>query len=504
MGNIETASFDVMTVPLKGSNLIEASAGTGKTFSIAVMILRLILRQYSTATTLVKEDTTPLYINQLLVVTFTTSAVAELEDRVRKYIYIAEKYISSKAETKMQTASEFPFIVSIVELALLNGDKVQIERTLKDNLLLLDEVNIMTIHSFCQSTLNEFAIETRQLFGISLFTDTDNLLETEINKFWRKYITTLDTFILRGLDLEKTKKNLKEVVKYHLDGKYYAYYEPSKNYSEIDSSEMWSNISDRVYEEKESGLLTIETMLTDVTVKKAIENSSATKRTKDKYISVLSDTKAFIDVYAEDGGKYSSTKAKTSLPESLKLLLDAYITKYYNVEDYIQRLFFIDINNLAIQEITKGYFHFLSANNFMTYDDLIDKLHTAIKSSSSERLKEKLNDKYKAVFVDEFQDTDKKQYEIFYETFASNSILFLIGDPKQSIYGWRKADLLTYFKARSQVDKVYHMNVNYRSSESAVSAMNRFFKPVQDFDTFLYNDQVDGINYMPVETPTNS
>ncbi|WP_447642172.1 UvrD-helicase domain-containing protein [Paracnuella aquatica] len=193
-----------MSVPLEGSNLIEASAGTGKTFSIAILVLRLLLR--SCAQTEKSRDGA-IYINQILMVTFTTAAVAELESRIRKYLYVAEKYATGAIDEQDNIRAEHPMIAQIVEEAKRNAPASDhVRQHLKDNLLLLDESNIMTIHSFCQSTLNEFAIETNQLFGVELFTETDRLIDIELNRFWRKYITTLDTTIIRQLDLLQKKK----------------------------------------------------------------------------------------------------------------------------------------------------------------------------------------------------------------------------------------------------------------------------------------------------------
>ncbi len=497
MENNKVSLFDVMTAPLRGSNLIEASAGTGKTFSIAILVLRLLLRQYSSAEN--KDEKEPIFINQILMVTFTTAAVAELESRIRKYIYLAEKYVTAQESERIVIAHENPKIAEIVDNAVDYADILDVQRTLKDNLLLLDESNIMTIHSFCQSTLNEFAIETNQLFGVALYTDTDKLIDIELNKFWRKYITSLDIQIIQTLNLEKKRKDLKDVVQYHLNGKVYAFYDADKDYSLIDFNELWQTIQTQLIVEKESAYTVLEKLFSSLPIADFIKASKARKDSKEPYMAVLNDFAGFIEVYRLD-----ETTVKKAFPDDLRKLLDDFISKYYDIDSSCQQLFFVEMNNLAIQEISKGYAQFLSSNNYVTYEDLIDKLHTAIYSASSNSLKDKLNEKYKAVFVDEFQDTDKKQYGIFFETFAETGILFLIGDPKQSIYGWRKADMLTYFKARENVSQVYNMNVNYRSSDAAIAAMNHFFKPIPDFDTFFYQQQKERIDYTEVEAPEDS
>ena len=73
-------------------------------------------------------------------------------------------------------------------------------------------------------------------------------------------------------------------------------------------------------------------------------------------------------------------------------------------------------------------------------------MHEAV--MDNEDFRKAVREKFEAVFIDEFQDTDRLQYEIYDKLFGEGKLLFFIGDPKQSIYGWRKADLNTYFDAR--------------------------------------------------------
>ena len=139
----------------------------------------------------------------------------------------------------------------------------------------------------------------------------------------------------------------------------------------------------------------------------------------------------------------------------------------------------------------------LEESNAVTFDLLIKIVHRAVEEDRKSIIK-KLQEKYDAVFVDEFQDTDKYQYEIFNTAFKNVSVLFYIGDPKQSIYAFRKADLNVYFQARENVDNVYTMNINFRSSKDYIDAMNVFFKPKPDFDTFFYGGESQTINYIDV------
>src|ERR1039458_2864264 len=162
-----------------------------------------------------------------------------------------------------------------------------------------------------------------------------------------------------------------------------------------------------------------------------------------------------------------------------------------------------EIYYLAIQEVSEGVKNYKLQNNQVSFDDLIFNMHAALVNRENPNLVKSLQKKYKAVFIDEFQDTDRLQYEIFKTAFGTNSItiLFYIGDPKQSIYAWRKADVATYFKAYGDVSKKYDMNENFRSTESFIDAMNVFFQPTPDFDTFHFPPDEQAIQYFRVNSP---
>lgn len=140
--------------------------------------------------------------------------------------------------------------------------------------------------------------------------------------------------------------------------------------------------------------------------------------------------------------------------------------------------------------------------NLLTFDEMIDALYH---KRNEKDLVKCLNNKYEAIFIDEFQDTDKKQYAIFSDIFQKdeNKIIFYIGDPKQSIYSFRNADLNTYFKAKNEIDSSRHwtMDVNYRSSEAYIHLLNQFFSTATEkFHPFASDPKaLDIIKYQNVD-----
>ena len=113
--------------------------------------------------------------------------------------------------------------------------------------------------------------------------------------------------------------------------------------------------------------------------------------------------------------------------------------------------------------------------NIQSYDDLLIRVRTALEKPGGEALAQALRRRYRAALIDEFQDTDPVQYAIFQTVFGKDSILFLIGDPKQAIYSFRSADLFSYLRASRQVRNRYSLTHNWRSEPRLVAAINHVF-----------------------------
>lgn len=477
---MEFQNFNAVEVPLAGSNLIEASAGTGKTYSIAILLLRLLL-----------ENQIP--IKEILMVTFTKAAVAELEERIRLFVRQAHK--ASNGEEIADST-----ITKLVENAIGAQGPETVIRLLQEAVLYLDETSVLTIHSFCQQTLNEFAFETKQLFGADLTQDIDSVLNDEINKFWRRNITTipldlLSTLMSHGL----TRAGIFSPVKEHLGGKRYMGYDSATDYSfsKEHHDEIIASVNQLKLKERE-----LRRCLLDYFEQNKEDIRQACKTTKIVQKSFL-ELVAFPEIFVNKVYEKRDTQYVMRL---FQQLLDQ-VSVCYEVLDEIKEIgntFIKRIYCLAINEAAAGIRVHKSKNNQMSYDDLIINLHTALIHRENPKLIERLQAKYKAVFIDEFQDTDRMQYDVFQTAFGSNTILFYIGDPKQSIYAWRKADIFTYFKAKEAVDNLYSMNQNFRSAANYIEAMNEFFLPSEGFDTFHFEGAADSIDYIRVDSPANN
>lgn len=476
---IRYQNFDALNVPLHGNNLIEASAGTGKTYSIALLMLRLLVEEH-------------IAINQVLMVTFTKAAVAELNERIRMFVKLAQAYAHKN------TISD-EAIMTIVQRAMEKHPE-KTKEVLDQAVLLLDETAIMTIHSFCQQTLTEFAFETKQLFGAEMYPDTKEIIEKEVNNFWRQHITTLTPEILQLLDYHNLRASIIQIVTEHLSGKRYRNYESNKIYD-------LSSLSTTLYNEEldnirqQSKALVSEVNRTLYALQEEIINiltQTRTSKHQKALLASIDEPEQFLNILKAAGNTWLE-----KMPAQLIQIINETDKYLKNAAGIVSINFKETVYYFAISEVEKAIQQFMATNNYLSYNDLIKNLNKALTRAENNDLVTALQAKYKALFVDEFQDTDKEQYEIFDIGFKGLTT-FYIGDPKQSIYAWRMADMATYFEARNSVQNVYDMDTNYRSTESIIHAMNHFFKPHNQFDTFHFNHNRDGIIYTPVKSPKNN
>ncbi len=490
MSQTTNKNFNPETVILSGSNLIEASAGTGKTYSIAILTLRLII-----------EKNIP--IEKILMVTFTKAAVAELETRVRSFVRLALSV--SRGEV-----IEDKTIENMVK-EQMNHQKDEKE-TVEDKLRIaqefLDETSVLTIHSFCQRTLSEFSFETSQIFGAETITpdEFNQITEDAFNEFWRKRITTIKKELLElMLAAELKHEEVLKLVKQAFGGKML-----------VTSLPKPSNFLDQTYQETLLQELITESDEIRATTNKVIDYLIANKANLLPEITRTANPKnAFERSFNEDDwyAVIETIIEKNTVGYVGNIFKDIieYVNKSGDVKKEQKKKFELIVNNIAIEAIgvvKAAILEVKSNRGIITFDDMIELLHTAVMTGGgNQKLIDAMQKKYDAVFIDEFQDTDKAQYAIFEKLFNKDKILFYIGDPKQSIYAFRKADIFTYFHAKKNVQHLHEMNTNHRSSESYINAMNEFFQPNEDFDTFSFKDDAhipNAIEYIKVGSPNKN
>ncbi|WP_298773507.1 exodeoxyribonuclease V subunit beta [uncultured Shewanella sp.] len=491
--------LDALTLPFKGSRLIEASAGTGKTYTISGLYLRLLLG--------VGVDT-PLSCEQILVVTFTNAATAELRDRIRKRVHSCFKcFMGLKVEDDFiqQLYSQTP----IDERALCLK---RLDLALKS----LDEAAIFTIHGFCQRILADLAFESSLLFESEFTLDDSEFLHHAVRDFWREQCYALPENIAGIIQKNiKDPENLGKQLRALL-GASLAVAAPKPMAFDKLSDRLTQSLN-RFYSQWPQERDALEAMLHALPLNgtrfgKAADNYPKLAKMLDELDNwvVSPQRPAPIKVLSQLALSELKLTKKHPIPTASEAPLLAHIEQLYQLFNELVPAFLYQ----ARQGISQRFVLQKTERNLMTPDDLLLTLAHALKPEMSRHAENNAKDttvdhhgeseqndtdltqahhllakhiakRFPVALIDEFQDTDPLQFTIFSQIYqkahSNNHIgLLMIGDPKQAIYAFRGADIHTYIHARKHTSEHYFLDTNYRSSKAMVDATNRLFSHQND------------------------
>jgi len=490
---INVQSLNALTFPLYGMRLIEASAGTGKTYTIASLFIRLLLGHG-------KENShqTPLTVDKILVVTFTEAATAELRSRIRERI-IAVRLDFMKGE------SQDHFIQTLIS----ESDDVDMDiRLLRFAELQMDEAAIYTIHGFCQRMLMQNAFESGSLFQQSLLEDDSQLLSQATNDFWRSHFYDLSVPLTELIysywqHPEQLKNELRSCLSRH-DVQFIP------QIDDFNFKEKYAN-SLAMIEQLKKDWLESEADYFDIITHSDVSKRSYTKKNLPKWLQ---------EVSAWASQHSSSLDLPKNLLKFSQQTLDEKTPKgatpTHQIFTDIERILGADlsIKNTIMIKATHWVRDNLQQNkhsqSLLGFDDLLIRLDDALQHSPENFLAEQIKNSYPIALIDEFQDTDPVQYRIFQTIYqpttagedepvmsmTTDAGLFMIGDPKQAIYSFRGADIFTYMKARKNVSAHYSLDFNYRSSPEMIDSVNRFFEHCPA--PFIYEQDIP---FIPVKAP---
>ncbi len=483
--NIEPSKLDVLRFPLSGVRLIEASAGTGKTYTISGLVLRLILGHGDDETC----HATPLTVDQILVVTFTEAATAELRDRIRRRI----------RETRIaftRGVSSDPMLANLLgathDHSLARYLLLQAERQ-------MDEAAIFTIHGFCQRMLKQNAFESGSSFENEFITDESALKKQVVADFWRFHFYPLNTELATYI---RSCWSSPEALYSHIQG-YLSNdtLELAQSYPKFDLTEQINKI--RPLLQKIQQLWgSVGAEMTQLIAESDLNKSSFRATSVATWVAEITAWQM-----SEDG--------LLNFPESLAKFDQSFINSKLKKNgkpfeqplfELIEQLFTHDLDFStplkwqAITECRKRLATEKAHHQLLSFDDLLSQLNQALLKDHTEQLASKIRKQYPVAMIDEFQDTDAQQYSIFQQIYlnAPDCGWFMIGDPKQAIYGFRGADIFTYIKARNEVSAHYTLETNWRSSDDMIQAVNRLFEFAKQ--PFIYSDDIPfySVNSSPV------
>ncbi|SEG76464.1 exodeoxyribonuclease V subunit beta [Marinobacterium lutimaris] len=508
--------LDPLAFPLHGRRLIEASAGTGKTYTIAALYLRLVLGHG-------KDSAHPraLLPPEILVVTFTNAATRELRERIRDRLSEGARVFRAQQEPRD------PFLTSLLNDPAYADDaaRAAAAHQLDQAAQWMDEAAIYTIHGWSQRMLTQHAFDSGSLFDQELEGDDSEIVAEAVRDYWRTYFYPLPEAAARSLKrLADQPDKLAETIRPLLKNSDATLYQAGEPLPAPVSPTDFASVLVGWEERRESlqafarNLWCRDCETVEGLIFAAVEKGALSKQVykaeklPEQFQSMLEwsqgdegDAKLLANFGSE---KLRSKTNKKFQPDG---------TPQHEVFDALQQLAdhletSPDLNPVRVHA-ARWVAARVEQNKrrvaTLGFDDLLTRLAGALADEDAgPRLARQIVQQYPVALIDEFQDTDPTQYQSFRRIYADadpeRSALLMIGDPKQAIYAFRGADIHTYLKARRDcAGALYTLGTNFRSSESMVAAVNTLFEEAEDSQSagaFQFGSGEDNpLPFMPVE-----
>lgn len=402
--------FQIDEFQLNKNYCIEASAGTGKTFTIKNIVVKLV------------KAGIPL--EKILLVTYTEKAAGELRNRIRKAL----------SEESAQELSD--------------EEKKRVAKALGG----IDSATIGTIHSFCQKTLRDFAYEAGAPFALDMVTEdlSLHLIDKNIRDKWSQEI------VQNHLEV-KVVRSIMDGALQKMDGewkwdpwleKYDSWFEKWNRLQQYRKKEYKAFTSQNIKDPAKAKTFPVDGLI------ESILNASATATT------------------------VGSKLLQADSPELQELLEFFLNQKGFSKKDALRNVFV----RAHFESVKEEFQKQKELNRVQSFNDMILQVRKAVVSTENAAtpLCQKLREQYRYAIVDEFQDTNQAQWDIFKTVFldSDKNNIIVVGDPKQSIYSFQGADLNVYLNAKQAIAKKGEklvLKTNYRSTDSMVNFCNELF-----------------------------
>ena len=504
----ETIPLNPITLPLNQISLIEASAGTGKTYTIGSLYLRLLLKAGE------NNFSRPLNVEEILVVTFTDMATEELKKKIRERITDAIDKLTAFAETQDKSSFKNDEFLTALSQDLDIFEAIHRLKLVEQN---MDLAAIYTIHGFCRRMLMQYAFHSGIHFNLELIKDQSDLLVRFANEFWREHfyplpfemadfianelgspdyvLSLLESDLGKNLivDLENQQAlsiSITEFLHQYL-GEYFKDIKALKDFwleSAGKISELITEELNKDYAKGEPKSLSRRSYNTS-RLAKWIEQVNAWANDSRDYVlneTLMSYfTQSALGEKCEEGASPFIAPIFAELEERASALMSPDLLRrvilYHYRQGLQQKLLDYKLNH---QE--------------KSFDDLLRLFCEALQGPQGNELAEMIRFQYPFAMIDEFQDTDSQQYAIFSKIYRDNpeknTGFIMIGDPKQAIYRFRGADIFTYLKASDEAQSRFELTKNYRSEKNLVDGVNALFDFPQS--PFIYQN----INFTAVDS----
>lgn len=454
--------LDPFSIPILGVELVDASAGTGKTHTIATLFLRLVLER-------------AIAVDRILVVTFTKAATAELRDRIRRRLTDAlaafERGDAGPDETLRSLLEHTP-----------NRDRAK--KRLAAAVAAADEASVFTIHGFCQRVLEEHAFESGARFDLSLVPDMSPLVIEIVQDFWNRRLPGASAEVVSYF---RRRRKFGDLVRLGLlaarteDVPVIAAEPPRDFERQLDA---FARARAALVSEWRTGKHAAAALLHGPSLSKTRYSKNICIRIIEAMDTFAASPRGF-EALPDDLLKLSAAELRRSVVrggapprhvifDRCEELVEAWESSRRALDAWCQAferdLVLFVRRELPLRERARGV---------LSFDDVLHDMQRALAGPYGKALAATVRRRFPAAVIDEFHDTDPIQYDIFRRIYrGQNTSLFLIGDPKQAIYAFRGADVYAYIAASRDADQRFTLSTNHRSDPSLIRAVNTLYSRV--------------------------
>ena len=506
--------------PLTGTRLIEASAGTGKTFTLAALYVRLVLGHGGTE--FGPPDGQPLLPTQLLVVTFTNAATAELRDRIRRrLVEVAQVFRGDMPEPdpiSRDIVADYP-----------QDEHAACAARLELAAEWMDEAAVFTIHGWCQRMLTEHAFDAGTQFTPELIRDEQELALAAAQDYWRQFLyPASDNRLLQYLgQVARSPEELLRLVRPWLQPGAAQYSiqvggeevpEPLEPQAAVQQLAPWFRQVEQKLEDLhrvdwQSAYEMLCESMAQGSFKANVYQPKTWANTDQPRWEALVASPGSLDIQVADHRKWVQKFTQAKIASTLKKGQGpAPQHRLFELLEELAEL--LEQEPQVWPAVAHHAAHWLKneisrrkrSQGQLTFNDLLSQLHDALTGAGGETLAARIRAQFPVAMVDEFQDTDPVQLAIFRAVYpvvdSRETALVLVGDPKQAIYSFRGADLFTYLAARRLTrGRHYNLPRNFRSATPLVEQVNALFHqaetaPGQAFD--MPAETTEPLPFLPV------
>ena len=486
--------MDINKIKLDNNfKLIEASAGTGKSFTLAHLVLRNVLEKK------IKSE-------EILLLSFTKNTCTELRDKILSRFCKLKLFLQNPEETELDnTLLEW---YKNFQKEETNPKKIIFDI---DNFInTIYKLKVTTFHAFCNNILEEFSIDIGSAQDPFIENNIDNLYQDIIDDLWIEQFQNLDPEIISAVNQKKissiygskiNKSFFVEILK-NIDQENICKFEIINKYKNIDISNYlkeflhinwkafcveWNNNGEELYLK----LISLGKLIKEIGCKSQVYSSKPRNNKFNQITEWIEDinkrlnsediSQLLYEISNEDLlFKYFYNKNINKEINKFDLSLD--FSRFKLLQDKIYKIkegFYTEFVRIFIQLAYIKLITLKRSLSIFNFNDLIKTVEKKYLGSdlTNDKSLSEIQNRFKCVLVDEFQDTDNIQWSIIKKFFYTNNhFLLCVGDPKQAIYKFRGGDIETYLEAKSDAIEVFSLTNNFRSSNKLLDVINNLYK----------------------------